>query len=82
MNDKIFISVCFLDEKVRYDGQHKALYHRIIKQWKSEGRLVGGCPECLGGLSIPRDPSEIKLKSNVVVTGAGIEVTSQFILGG
>lgn len=81
MKDKIFISACFLGEKVRYDGQHKALHHRIIKQWKSEGRLVGGCPECLGGLSIPRDPAEIRLKSNVVVTDVGIDVTSQFIRG-
>jgi uncharacterized protein YbbK (DUF523 family) len=58
--EKILISACFLGEKVRYDGKENTLTDSIIMQWNNEGRFISICPEVVGGLSIPRNPSEIQ----------------------
>lgn len=79
--DKIFISACLLGENVRYDGKHQKLSEKIILQWRKEGRLVGGCPECLGGLPVPRDPAEIDSNSKQVITVNGENVTLPFMTG-
>jgi len=79
--NKIFISACLLGEMVRYDGKHQKLSHQIIQKWQEEGRLVGGCPECLGGLPVPRAPAEIQPESDKIITTSGEDVTKQFIDG-
>jgi uncharacterized protein YbbK (DUF523 family) len=81
MKAKILVSACFLGENVRYDGGHQKLTHCIISQWKAENRLVGGCPECLGGLSVPRAPAEIQKHQKSVITVTGVDVTSEFTMG-
>lgn len=78
---KILISACFLGEKVRYDGKHQKLTDHIIKKWQTEGRLISACPECLGGLPVPRDPAEIQLDLHRVITVQSEDVTSQFMKG-
>lgn len=40
-----------------YDGTHKV--HFVFSGLKHRGEAVFFCPEVLGGLKIPRDPSEI-----------------------
>jgi len=84
--DKIFISACFMGENVRYDGRNQSqdkntLFSKAIEKWRKEQRLVSGCPECLGGLSVPRDPAEIQQKNQRVITINNTDVTEQFYQG-
>lgn len=50
-----------------------------IEKLRQSFRIVTACPECLGGLSCPRNPSEIQ--NNRVFDSEGKEVTSNFVLG-
>jgi len=83
--EKIFISACFMGENVKYDGGHQSLTHQAIILWKQEKRLVSGCPECLGGLSVPRDPAEIqqgnRLGNQKIITINNEDVTDSFHKG-
>lgn len=81
MKEKIFISACFLGDKVRYDGKHQALANSILSSWGKQNRLVRGCPECLGGLPVPREPAEIQQNSSMIIDVKGNNVTQAFILG-
>ncbi|XPF92996.1 DUF523 domain-containing protein [Colwellia sp. RE-S-Sl-9] len=76
--EKIFISACFMGENVRYDGGHQSLTHQSIEKWKKENRLISGCPECLGGLPVPREPAEIQQKDQKIITIQGVDVTDNF----
>lgn len=84
--EKIFISACFLGENVKYDGGHQpllkeSLFYKTIEKWKKEDRLISGCPECLGGLSVPRDPAEIQQDDQRVITINNADVTDNFNRG-
>lgn len=79
--EKILISACFLGENVRYDGNTKTLTHGIIDQWQKEQRLVGICPECSGGLSVPRAAAEISPYDGSVFTEQKIDVSNEFTKG-
>lgn len=68
-----------MGERVRYDGEAKQIGNEILKTWIAENRIISVCPEVLGGLPIPRAPSEI-LKSGVQ-TQAGKDVTDAFNRG-
>lgn len=80
--EKIFISACLMGENVRYDGGHQSLAHQAITQWKQEDRIISGCPECLGGLTVPRAPAEIqqstRQKKQKVITINNEDVTDNF----
>ena len=58
----ILVSACLLGQKVRFDGQSRPadLDCLIKKGWL----LLPVCPECAGGLSIPRSPCEIEFSGN------------------
>ena len=86
---KILVSACLMGERVRFDGQVKAVPHPILLKWNHEKRVVPVCPEVDGGLEIPRPPAEIqggcgrdlltrkvKIKNN-----QGRDVTDFFIRG-
>lgn len=87
----IIVSSCLLGKRCRYDGAsqpNEAAIRLFIK-----GLAVPVCPECLGGLSVPRPPAEIVggsgedvLSGNARVIAYGvngemIDVTGEFILG-
>ncbi|MDM7978902.1 MAG: DUF523 domain-containing protein [Rhizobium sp.] len=91
MPPKILISACLLGRPVRYDGKGKPLHDPLIGRWKTEGRLVGYCPEQAGGLPTPRPPAEIEGGKNGddvlagrarVLEVTGGDVTAEFIEGG
>lgn len=91
MPPKILISACLLGRPVRYDGKGKPLHDPLIERWKTEGRLVGYCPEQAGGLPTPRPPTEIEGGKNGddvlagrarVLEVTGGDVTAEFIEGG
>ncbi|MCG3400458.1 DUF523 domain-containing protein [Staphylococcus massiliensis] len=53
----IIVSACLVGEPVRYDGDHKL--KEDLRQLVADGKAVSVCPEVLGGLAVPREPSEI-----------------------
>lgn len=88
--EKILVSSCLLGQKVRYDGGHKALTNAIWDQWHCETRLIGFCPEIVGGLPVPRAPAEIEAgkTADQVLSGDarvldinGHDVTGAFMAG-
>lgn len=74
---KILISACLVGENVKYNGKNN--FHETAKKLVDDGLAVSVCPEVLGGLSIPRVPSEI-IGDNVF-TENGDDVTNEFMSG-
>lgn len=60
----IIVSACLLGEPCRYDGN--AVPCAELVELAQTVPVLPICPECLGGLSIPRTPCEIVLSGRVV----------------
>lgn len=75
--EKILISGCLVGKNVKYNGGNN--YIEIIEELKKKYELIEICPEVFGGLSIPRDPSEIL--NNKVISINNKDVTDNFISG-
>lgn len=54
---KILVSACLAGEACRFDAKHSLVPE--IREMVKEGIAIPGCPEVLGGLSIPRPRAEI-----------------------
>lgn len=89
MTKRVLISACLVGWRCRYDGKAKLNYKLMSRAAKSEWSVVPFCPEVLGGLSVPREPSfieggdgdsVIKGKAGVIDAG-GRDVTRAFIKG-
>lgn len=74
MKEKILISACLLGKPVRYNGKAKEV-KGLIELTKYYD-LIPMCPECSGGLKIPRDPSEIV--GDKVLSKKGRDVTDNY----
>ncbi len=74
---KIIVSACLLGESCRYDGQSKTC--REVAELSKIAELIPICPECLGGLPTPREPSE--QRDGRVYSRVGEDVTDAFRLG-
>ncbi len=81
------VSACLLGINCNFEGknwQNQQLQEEFLK-----GELFPVCPEVLGGLSVPRVPSEIQsgdgkdvLEGKVAVVNLqGIDVTDEFMVG-
>ncbi len=77
MKEKLLISSCLCGSCCKYNGGNNLLKELPILKEKYE--LIQVCPEVLGGLSIPRNPSEIK--GNRVYNNLGLDVSDAFHLG-
>ena len=86
----IIVSACLLGENCKYSGGNNKSENVIRYLEDKEYILV--CPEQLGGLSTPRNPSEIITYGNKdgndvlsgctkVLSNKGIDVTKNFIQG-
>ncbi len=83
----IIVSACLLGVRCRYDGGHR-LDDKVVVISEKE-KLIPLCPEQLGGLSIPRPPSEIVggdgddvLDGRArVVDEKGKDITKEFLKG-
>ena len=75
--EKIIVSACLLGKNVKYNGLNN--YNPLILKLKEKYELIPICPEVFGGLSIPRNPSEIN--GDKVINNKGIDVTKEFING-
>ena len=86
----ILVSACLLGENCKYSGGNNKS-ENVIKYLEDKEYILV-CPEQLGGLSTPRNPSEIITYGNKdgndvlsgctkVLSNKGIDVTKNFIQG-
>ena len=54
---KIMVSACLLGENCKYNGGNN--YNKKVMEYIRGHEVISVCPEVLGGLPIPRVPSEI-----------------------
>ena len=74
---KIMVSACLLGDNVKYNGGNNKNDELI--EFLKDYEVIKVCPEVFGGLSTPRDPSEIL--NNKVITINGMDVTDKFTEG-
>lgn len=85
----VLVSACLVGEKCRYDGTAGRLTRECGEVLDSCWDVVPYCPECEGGLPVPRPPAEISggvgedvLEGKAkVMTAAGSDLTSPFLQG-
>lgn len=71
---KILVSACLLGENCKYNGKNN--YSERVAKYLEGHEVIPVCPEVLGGLPTPRDPSEIV--DGVVINCKGVNVDRQF----
>lgn len=71
---KILVSACLLGENCKYNGKNN--YSERVAAYVAGHEVIPVCPEVLGGLPTPRDPSEIV--DGVVTNRKGVSVDRQF----
>ena len=79
MREKALISACLLGAECKYSGGSNALPEDTLAALKEKYELIPVCPECCGGLTTPRAPSE--RRGDKVVSKTGADVTEQFQKG-
>ncbi len=77
MREKLLISACLLGRNCKYNGGNN--YAPLTEALKARYELVPVCPECLGGLPIPHEPSE--RVGDRVLSKSGADVTAAFQRG-
>lgn len=75
--ENILISACLLGVCCRYDGESKPIMQTVALMERYH--LIPVCPEQLGGLPTPREPSE--RQDGAVRTKSGADVTAQYLRG-
>ena len=71
---KIVVSACLLGENCKYSGGNNR--SEAVLAFLEGHEVIPVCPECLGGLPVPRERAEIK--EGVVVTKSGKSVDAAF----
>lgn len=71
---KIAVSACLLGINYKYNGGNN--YSEKLEKLLEKHKVIPICPEVLGGLPIPRDPSEIV--NGEVLTDKGKSVDKEF----
>lgn len=77
MKEKLLISACLCGKNTKYNGGNNLIDG--LDKIKEQFDLILICPEVMGGLPTPRDPSEIK--GNEVFSNVGKNVTKEFQSG-
>lgn len=77
MKPKIIVSACLLGENCKYNGGNNK--NDAVIALEEYFEMIPVCPECFGGLPIPREPAEIK--NGRVVNRSGEDVTAHFVEG-
>lgn len=75
--NKLLISACLLGEPCRYDGKSKPV--TAVERLKDKYEFLPVCPECMGGLTTPREPCEIV--GGRVCTADGTDRTAEYTAG-
>ena len=79
MKEKVIISACLLGINCRYDGKNNRLPEETLRELNEKYCLIPVCPECFGGMSTPRTPSE--RVGERVLSRDGDDVTAAFANG-
>lgn len=74
---KIMVSACLMGDNVKYDGNNN--FNQELVDFLKDYEVIKVCPECLGGLPVPRVPSEIL--HDKVINEEGTSVTKEFMEG-
>ena len=74
---KIIVSACLLGDNVKYNGENN--YCEDLANFLKNYEVIRVCPEVMGGLTIPRSPSE--KKGERVINSENIDVTKEFEIG-
>ena len=74
---KILVSACLLGNNVKYNGNNN--YNSLVISLSKDYELIPFCPEMDGGLSCPRNPSEIR--GNKVFSNQNVDVSDNFYKG-
>lgn len=74
---KFVVSACLMGDNCKYNGGNN--YSEEVINYLKDKEYVKICPECLGGLSTPRVPSEIC--GDNVINKDGIDVTNEYNKG-
>lgn len=77
MKEKLLISACLLGRNCKYSGGNN--YLPGVEALRDRYQLVPVCPECMGGLPIPHEPSE--RVGDKVLSRSGADVTAPFQRG-
>ena len=83
----ILVSACLLGIDCKYNGSNNE--NTKVKEYLKDKEFVIACPEQLGGLSTPRNPSEIVkcdkdgiINENYkIINNKNVDVTENFIKG-
>lgn len=75
--ESILVSSCLLGSNCKYNGLNNK--NDKVLEYIKDKKVIPICPEIMGGLPIPRTPSEIK--NNKVITKEGIDVTNNYKKG-
>ena len=75
----LLISGCLLGLRCRFDGGSKPLPRETLTALKRRFDLIPVCPEQLGGLASPREPSE--QRDGRYFSRSGTDVTQQYLRG-
>lgn len=76
---KLLVSACLLGVNCRYNAEPKALPDDLLSRLLERHTVVPVCPEQLGGLTTPREPSE--RQGARVVMRSGRDVTAAYARG-
>ena len=76
---KSLLVTCLLGDNVKYSGGNNLTPELVTLLEKYNVDIIKVCPECFGGLPIPRVPSEIK--KNKVFSKDNRDVTEEFLTG-
>jgi len=74
---KVMVSACLLGENCKYDGGNNL--DEELKTYLMDKEVIPVCPEIMGGLPVPRIPSEIR--NGIVVNQKGDIVDKEFRTG-
>ncbi|MBQ9228923.1 MAG: DUF523 domain-containing protein [Eubacterium sp.] len=77
MKTRIVVSACLLGECCKYNGSHNR--NEAVLALQKQFEIIPVCPECFGGLPIPRVPSE--RRDGRVFSKDGEDVTAAFLEG-
>lgn len=86
---KVLVSACLVGEMVRYDGKVNINEELIKRLNENNIEIIPFCPEVESGLSVPRNPSEIKngdgeavlKRESKVINNKGEDVTDYILKG-
>ena len=79
MREKLLISACLAGINCKFNGENNLLDREILDEISKRYHLLFVCPEVFGGLSIPREPAE--MKDGLIITKTAKDVSENFKIG-